>query len=82
MRFKGRMFNGGDMTMTDRFNLQNGSNDNMLWAATDGEGLQWTPYAVSYYHNRGVPDRELHFTPGVNSSLSVNVTEIKTPLLP
>jgi hypothetical protein len=30
----GRMWNGGDMR--DHVNVQNGTNDNMLWAATDG----------------------------------------------
>ena len=41
----------------------------MLWAATDGEGLQWTPYAISHHHNAGEPDPGLHFTAGVNSSV-------------
>lgn len=63
----GRMWNGGDMR--DHINLINGTNDNMLWAARDGEGLEWTPYSISYYHNRGEPDPGLHFTAGVNSSL-------------
>ena len=61
------MWNGGDMR--DHMNLHNGTNDNMLWAATDGEGLEWTPYSVSYHHNRGEPDPGLWFTFGVNSSL-------------
>jgi hypothetical protein len=63
----GRMWNGGDMI--DHVNLRNGSNDNILWAATDGEGLEWTPHAISYYHNIGEPDPGLRFTGGVNSSL-------------
>jgi hypothetical protein len=63
----GRMWNGGDMI--NHNNLQNGTNDNMLWAATDGEGLEWTPYALSYHHNMGEPDPGLHFTAGVNCSL-------------
>eukprot|EP01043_Picozoa_sp_COSAG02_P037483 COSAG02_NODE_2816_length_7969_cov_3.879670_2_plen_511_part_00 len=63
----GRMWNGGDMK--DHLNLHNGTNDNLLWTATDGEGLMWKPYAISYYHNRGESDPSLHFTAGVNSSL-------------
>ena len=61
------MWNGGDMR--NHLNLLNGTNDNILWAATDGEGLEWTPYSISYYHNMGEPDPGLHFTEGVNSSL-------------
>ena len=53
----GRMWNGGDMK--DHMNLQNGTNDNVLWAATDGEGLEWTPYSISFYHNLGEPDQGL-----------------------
>ena len=56
----GRMWNGGDMQ--NHNNLVNGSNDNMLWAATDGEGLEWTPYAISYHHNMGTADPGLHFS--------------------
>ena len=41
----------------------------MFWAATDGEGLEWTPYSVSYHHNKGESDPGLKFTGGVNSSL-------------
>ena len=63
----GRMWNGGDMR--DHVNIVNGTNDNMLWVATDGEGLEWTPFSISYYHNMGEPDVGLHFTQGVNSSL-------------
>jgi len=42
--------------------------DLLLYLNRQGDGLEWEPYSVSYWHNALEPNSALHFTAAVNSS--------------
>lgn len=42
--------------------------DTTLWTNEAGDGQEWLPYSLSYWHNLLEPDDDLHFTPSINTS--------------
>jgi hypothetical protein len=44
------------------------SRDIVLWVNEAGDGEDWIPHSISYWHNILEPDTSLHFTPSINTS--------------
>eukprot|EP00928_Gymnodinium_smaydae_P055478 TRINITY_DN39001_c0_g1_i1.p1 TRINITY_DN39001_c0_g1~~TRINITY_DN39001_c0_g1_i1.p1 ORF type:complete len:413 (+),score=45.40 TRINITY_DN39001_c0_g1_i1:40-1239(+) len=44
------------------------SRDIVLWTNEAGDGEEWIPHSISYWHNVLEPDASLHFTPAINAS--------------